>query len=88
MATIAAAVTHISLTPVTVILGAAKNNGKEIEVCPTVAADATIDTADTLVPMSKRKKVLDAALLASAAASKKPKARRPPSTSANFQLMQ
>jgi hypothetical protein len=81
MATIAANVACISLLPVTVILGAANNNGKEIEVRPKVAADTTVDTADTLVVMSKRKKVLNAASLASVVASKKSritKGKEPP----------
>ncbi len=71
MATIAAAVACNSLSPVTVILGAANSNGEEIKVCLTVSADAAIDTADTLVAMSKKKKVLDVASLASVAAWKK-----------------
>jgi hypothetical protein len=81
MATVAAAIAHVSLLPVTVVLGAANSDGEEIKVCPTVAADTTIDTADTLVAMSKRKKVLDAALSASAAALKKSrttKSKKPP----------
>jgi hypothetical protein len=91
MATIAAAIARISLSPVTVILGPANGNGKEIEICPTVAADAVIDTTDTLVAISKRKKVLDATLSASVTVPRRvgpSKARSPPSTSANFQPMQ
>jgi hypothetical protein len=73
MATIAAAVAHVSLLLVVVLLSAAHGNGEEIKVCPTVAANTASDTADTAVAMSKRQKVIDAALLSSPAALKKSK---------------
>jgi hypothetical protein len=70
----AAAAARVSLSRATVLLGAADSddNSKEIKVCPAVvAADAIADTTVTAVAVSKRKKVIDAASLPSAAALKK-----------------
>jgi hypothetical protein len=68
--TAAAAAACVSLSPATVLLGAAEsnNNSKEIEVCPAVvAANDAIDTAITVVVVSKSKNVVHDALLSSAA---------------------
>ena len=86
MATTAAATAAcVSLSPATVLLGAAEsnNNSKEIEVCPAVvAANDAIDTAITVVVVSKSKNVVNDALLSSAADQRRVepprKARRTP----------
>ncbi len=81
MPTIAAAIACVSLSLVVVLLSTANGNGKEIKVCPTVAADTASNTADTTTAMSKRKKVIDASSSSSAAASKKSrttKGKKPP----------
>jgi hypothetical protein len=61
MATIAVAIAPVFLSLVAVLLRATNGNGKEVEVCRKVAANAAPNTADATFAMSKRKKVINAA---------------------------